>query len=78
MIESSGIERNAKLGVYMVGGRAFYLKPEAHIYATETDQPVSWQFNDVAFAKYNWTSEPESDLRELYRRRAEHLREQYD
>jgi hypothetical protein len=78
MIESSGIERNAKLGVYMVGGRAFYLKPEAHIYATETDQPVSWQFNDVAFAKYNWTNEPELDLRELYRRRAEQLREQYD
>jgi hypothetical protein len=73
-----GIEQNPKLGCYVVGDKTFYSKPDAHIYATETDQPVRWQFNDVAFAKYNWTVEPEGTINDIYRRRAQQLRDKYD
>jgi hypothetical protein len=73
-----GIEQNPKLGIYVVGNRSFYSKPEALIYATESKEPIGWQFNDVAFAKYNWAVEPEASLTEIYRRRAQQLRDQYD
>ena len=73
-----GIEQNPKLGYYKAGDKIFYSKPEAHIYATETNQKVSWQFNDVAFGKFDWTVEPESSLPEIYKRRAQQLRDTYD
>lgn len=74
----NGIEQNPKLGTYVVGNRSFYSKPEALIYATQSKEPVSWKFNDIAFAKFNWAIEPESSLSEIYRRRAQQLRDTYD
>jgi len=73
-----GIEQNPKLGYYKVGDQTFYSKPEALIYATDTDQLVAWHFNPGTYAKVNWTEEPESDIRELYRLRAVQLRDRYD
>ena len=64
------IEHNSKLGYYRVGNRIFYLKPDAYIYATQTGELPDWQFNPIEFAKFNWESEPETYLRELYRQRA--------
>jgi len=72
------IEQNPKLGCYVVGDKTFYSKPQAHIHATQVNQPVVWQFNDLAFAKYNWTVEPEESITEIYRRRAQQLRDKYD
>lgn len=72
------IEENPKLGFYKVNGRTFYSKPEAYIYATETDQQVAWHFNTSVYSKLDWTVEPELDIRELYRLRAQQLREKYD
>jgi hypothetical protein len=73
-----GIERNPKLGYYKVGERVFYSKPEAYIYATQTNQTPGWFFNNVDLAKFNWLQEPEVGIQELYRLRAVQLREQYD
>lgn len=74
----SHIEKNPKLGYYRVGSEVFYSKPTAYLYASKTKQKPSWHFNDLVFAKGDWTIEPETSLRELYRMRAQQLRERYD
>jgi len=72
------IEQNPKLGYYKVDTRVFYSKPEALIYATEVNKPPLWYFNELPFAKFDWTIEPEESISEIYRRRAQQLRDQYD
>jgi hypothetical protein len=78
LIDHHRFEKNPKLGFFTVGPEIFYSKPEAYIYGTKTNQHPSWHFNDIEFAKFNWTVEPEVDIRELYRLRAAQLREKYD
>jgi hypothetical protein len=73
-----GIEQNPKLGYYKVGDRIFYSKPEAYLYATKSKIEPTWYFNNTEFAKLDWTVEPELSLRELYRLRAQQLRDRYD
>jgi hypothetical protein len=74
----NGIEQNPKLGYYQVGDRIFYSKPQAYIHATEIGLDPVWHFNPVAYAKVNWTQAPESNILELYRIRAQQLRDRYD
>lgn len=73
-----GIEQNPKLGYYKVGDQIFYSKPEAFIYATQVDQWPEWKFNIDTYARLDWTQEPETNIRELYRMRAQQLRDRYD
>ena len=72
------LENNDKLGFYQVGPEKIYIKPRALIRATETGHFPEWNFNKDIFDKYDWANEPEVDLKELYRLRAQQLREQYD
>lgn len=72
------IEQNPKLGYYTVGQVRHYIKPKALIAATETDQFPEWNFNRDVFGNYNWSVEPEINLKELYRMRAQQLRDRYD
>jgi hypothetical protein len=74
----NGIEQNPKLGYYRVGDKTFYSKPEAYIYATQVDIEPSWHFNSTEFAEADWLSNPELSLREIYRLRAQQLRNKYD
>jgi hypothetical protein len=46
--------------------------------ATETNQFPDWNFNKDSFAAVDWSLEPETDIRNLYRLRAQQLRQQYD
>ena len=39
---------------------------------------IKFIFNDDVFEKYDWTVEPTDDIYELYRQRAQQLREKYD
>lgn len=71
-------EQNPKLGYYTVGQVRHYIKPKALIAATETDQFPEWNFNRDMFGNYNWSVEPEINLKELYRMRAQQLRDRYD
>lgn len=73
-----GREQNAKLGFYRVGEETFFLKTQALIRATETGHFPTWHFNNSIYAPLDWTVEPEIDIRELYRLRAQQLRDQYD
>lgn len=71
-------DENHKLGYYTVGADKFYIKPQALIAATKTNQFPEWHFNRDVFDKYNWSVEPEISIKELYRIRAQQLRDKYD
>lgn len=43
-----------------------------------TGQHVGWNYHDSHFAAYDWTQEPRQSLPELYRERAQQLRDNYD
>lgn len=72
------LEQNNKLGYYTVGQIRHYIKPEALIAATKTNQFPEWNFNRDVFDKYDWSIEPEISIKELYRIRAQQLRDKYD
>ena len=72
------LEQNHKLGYYMVGDQRHYIKPQALIAGTQSNQFPEWDFNRAVFDDYVWHTEPELDLQALYRMRAQQLRDQYD
>ena len=67
-----------KLGVYRVGDLAFYSKIEAIEMHAKTGIHPHWDFNEAVFSSYNFTVEPTDSLQELYRQRAQQLRDHYD
>jgi hypothetical protein len=67
-----------KLGVYRVGDLKFYSKLEAIEYMQKTGIHLHWDFNESVFSSYDWTLEPKESILELYRRRAQQLRDKYD
>lgn len=67
-----------KLGVYRVGHLNFYSKLEAIEMHTKTGIHPHWDFNEAVFDCYDWTQEPAASLPELYRQRAQQLRDAYD
>lgn len=72
------LAQNPKLGFYRVGDEIFYSKPQAYIRATELGIDPSWHFNTSVYAKIDWANEPEIGIQELYRLRAQQLRNKYD
>jgi len=74
----TGIDQNPKLGFYKVGPEVFYSKPQAYARAHELGTNATWHFNTSEFARHNWTQEPNVDLREIYRLRAQQIRQKYD
>ena len=71
-------EQNHKLGFYQFGKQKFYNKVMALMAATENNQFPEWNFNRDVFDSVDWTVEPTPSLRDLYRIRAQQLREKYD
>lgn len=71
-------EQNKKLGYYLVNGNAYYSKIHALIEASKANTWPKWVFNESVFAKLDWTKEPDTSLKELYRLRAQQLRDRYD
>jgi hypothetical protein len=66
------------MGVYHVGALEFVNKPDALTYATSTHQSVRWNFNEDIFSNMDWHIPIETPLLELYRQRAQQLRDTYD
>jgi hypothetical protein len=67
-----------QFGYYMVGDYKTYSKIEAiEIHAKSGVHPT-WHFNESVFSQLNWTVEPEQSIEELYRIRAQQIRDQYD
>lgn len=71
-------ECNSKLGYYQINDNRYYSKVEALVAATKANKFPEWNFNRDIFDQIDWSIEPETDLQELYRLRAQQLRDQYD
>jgi hypothetical protein len=69
------LEQNDKLGFYTVGADKYYIKPQALIAATKLNQFPEWNFNKNVFDQFDWSIEPEISVKELYRIRAQQLRD---
>lgn len=67
-----------RLGYYLVGPNKFFNKALALIEHKRTRYPVEWVFNDSAYGSIDWTVPVQDSLPELYRRRAQQLRDNYD
>lgn len=69
---------NDRLGCYRVGNLKFYSKVDAIEAMQKTGTHLHWDFNEAVFSCYDWTKEPDTPILELYRRRAQQLRDKYD
>ena len=67
-----------KFGYYRIGKYKTYSKVEAIEAGQRLNIFPEWIFNDVEFGCYDWTVEPSESLEELYRRRAQQIRDTYD
>jgi hypothetical protein len=73
------MERNKdSLGYYLVGWKKFYNKTLALIESKRTGYDVKWIFNDPVYDSIDWTIPIETPLFEIYRQRAQQLRDKYD
>lgn len=77
-IAGVNFEPNKKLGYYLVNNEIYYNKFHALLEASKTNQQVRWFFNEDTFVAFPWHIEPEETLQELYRQRAQQLRDEYD
>lgn len=66
-----------KFGFYQTQNQRFYSKFEA-IYHCPADGKITWQFNSDVYDACDWTQDPPVSLAELYRARAQQIRDQYD
>lgn len=71
-------EINPSLGYYTVGNQIHFNKIGALMATQGTDQHPEWHFNEHQFDSVDWSLEPDIHILELYRQRAQQLREQYD
>jgi hypothetical protein len=67
-----------KHGVYRVGNQITFSKLEAIEMHTKTGIHPHWDFNEAVFEKVDWLNEPNQDILEIYRDRAQQIRDQYD
>ena len=67
-----------KFGYYKVGDFTTFSKVEAIELSRGTGHFPQWVFNDLEFSCYDWQTEPQATLKQLYARRAQQIRENYD
>jgi hypothetical protein len=63
-------------GYYTVNNQIYVNKAEA-LYASKGN-PVTWNYNDTIFSALDWTKRPTGTLKDLYKERAQQLRDKYD
>jgi hypothetical protein len=67
-----------KNGYYKVGSKNFIHKTLALTGASRAKQNVLWEFNSDVFSKCDWQTPIQSSILELYKLRAQQLRNKYD
>jgi hypothetical protein len=67
-----------RLGYYRVGFKKFSNKTMALLENHRTGYELEWIFNNDVYGSIDWSIPIETPLMELYKRRAQQLREQYD
>ena len=65
-------------GFYQVGEQKYFSKFQAVMASKQTGHFPEWNFNDEVFGQQDWTLEPTENLWEIYRQRAQQLRDNYD
>lgn len=70
--------RQDKFGYYQIDQFKTYSRFEAIEKTATSDSRLHWNFNDEIYGSYDWSQEPTESLSELYRQRAQQLRNQYD
>ena len=68
-----------QFGYYTVGPNyKTYSKFEAMTEMAKTGIHLHWNFNQQSFGAHNWTCDPVDSLTDLYRQRAQQIRDSYD
>lgn len=67
-----------RFGYYQIGDVRTYSKMEFIDLQTSFPADWHWNYNNEFFSKYNWQQEPIESINELYRRRAQKLRNDND
>jgi len=68
----------AKNGYYQIGDAITVHAGPAHQESSRTGIPIKWHFNDEVYNKVDWRSRLNLPITELYRIRAQQLRDKYD
>ena len=69
---------NKKIGYYVCDGIDYSSKVQGALDAAKKQKPLEWVFNNDVFSKFDFSTEPEETIDELYDARARQLREEYD
>jgi hypothetical protein len=77
-MKHSNLNHNDRLGFYRVGFKKFYTKTLALMEKKKTGYSIDWVFNDDVYGSFDWSIPIETPLRELYRIRAQQIRDRYD
>jgi len=69
-----------KFGEYSVNGQLYTSKQQALLAANGNTELVTFHFNDEVYNRFDWTRDPlpQQSLTDLYRVRAQEIRESYD
>lgn len=67
-----------RFGFYQIGTQRCYSKLEAIELQQRTGDFPHWNFNDSVYSAADWKIEPGTSLWDLYRKRAQQLRDEYD
>jgi hypothetical protein len=67
-----------KLSHYVCDNKIYHGKIEAIMASEKCHKPVEYYFHDDVYSRYDWSLEPKESLEQLYRCRAQELRDQYD
>ena len=65
-------------GFYVVKNKIFARRLAALKEASQSSTDISWNFNNEVFSKIDWTKSTGINITELYRMRAQQLRDKYD
>ena len=77
LAEKIGIEK--RCGYWSIGGLYFFDKVECLRYASQNKiTNIKYHFFDSAFNLLDWSKEPSETLPEMYKTRAQQLRDEYD
>jgi hypothetical protein len=70
--------RTALSGFYQVGEVALANKLEALYLASKEKKLPYWNFHDDVFKNFDWTTKPLKTIEQVYKERAQQLRDKYD
>lgn len=65
-------------GFYQVGSEIYFSKFQAILASQRSGHFPEWNFNNDVFQLWDWTTEPNESLWEIYRQRCQQLRDKYD